>query len=59
MFVRDPMGNWAYTLLDEGPCNINIIDKFIELGGANADPSKCIKVGLLMRGVDLLHVCDA
>jgi len=45
MFVRDPMGNWVYNLLDQGLCNVQLIDKFIELESASSDPSKVREVG--------------
>lgn len=45
MFVRDPVGNWVYNLLDQGLCNVQLIDKFIELESASSDPSKVREVG--------------
>ena len=31
IFVRDELGNWVYTLLDQGLRNVQLIDKFVEL----------------------------
>ena len=32
------MGNWIYTLLDEDLRDVKLIDKFIELENAKANP---------------------
>ena len=46
-FVRDPMGNWVYKLLDQSLHDVQLIDTFVELHSASKDPNKGIEVSTL------------
>lgn len=42
--MRDPMGNWFYTLLDQSLREVQLTDKFVELQSASKDQKKGVEV---------------
>lgn len=57
MFVRDSMGNWVYTLLDESLRDVQLTDKLVELQSANKDPKEGVEVSFTGCNTVIVSAC--
>ena len=46
IFMRDTMGNWSFTMIDESLHEVQLTDKFVELQNASKDQKKGVEVSI-------------